>query len=47
MSFEEFAAARQLLVEEQIGTLLRQAKAQENRAASKVRQHVARQNGAR
>ena len=42
MTWEEFALARQLLVEEQIGALVREAKRTEDRAASKTKGHIAR-----
>lgn len=42
MSWTQYAIARQLLVEEHVGTLVREAKRTEDRAASKAKSGIAR-----
>ena len=42
MTWEDYALARQVLLEEHIGTLVREAKRAEDKAASKARNSIAR-----
>ena len=42
MNWEDYALARQVLVEEHIGTLVREAKRAEDKAASKAKTNIAR-----
>ena len=42
MSWEEYALARKLLLEEHIGTRVRQAKAEEDAIARKTSKHASR-----
>lgn len=42
MTWEEYALARQLLVEEHVGTLIREARRAEDHAAKQARKNVGR-----